>query len=342
MGLVRALSKKGISCKVLTQQGVKNQSITNVEVLDIINSAPHSFLKSLLWDYPSIKKHTEDCYLIHSLIEPYAPLAYSIASRKPFFITAHGTFAVNCFNKKKLKFLFKKVFKKAKFIFAVSNFTKKKILEKIPLDNVKVINNGIDYQAFQVSSHRKESHHKIILSVGVLKTRKGYHISIPAIVQVKKRFGNLKYYIVGDQSDSNYFQKLKELVNKFDLADTVVFLENLSDNKLTKLYYQADLFLLTPVNVNDNFEGFGLVYLEAGACGRPVIGTSNCGAEDAIEDGYNGFLVPQNNPQKTAEAIIKVLDNKDLAQKLGENGQKKAKDMDWKNISQQYFNSYSQ
>ena len=343
LGLIKALSEKGVKCKVLTQKGVKNQPIDGVEILDIIHSTPHSFLKSLIFDYLRIKKRVRDCYLIHSLIEPYAPLAYLLSGRKPFFITAHGTYAVNCFNKRKLRFLFQKVFKKAQVIFAVSNFTKKRILSKISVDNIRVINNGIDYQKFQISPDFKKSNGqvKIILSVGVLKARKGYHVSIPAIAQVKKIFKNLKYYIVGNQSDSNYFQKLKKLVRRFHLEDLVIFLKDLSDNDLIKLYYQSDLFLLTPININDNFEGFGLAYLEAGASGRPVIGTYNCGAEEAIKDGHNGFLVPQNDSKKTAEAIIKILKDKNLAQRLGEKGRQKAQIMDWQNISQNYLNLYN-
>jgi len=69
-------------------------------------------------------------------------------------------------------------------------------------------------------------------------------------------------------------------------------LENVSNQELIKLYYQSDLFLLTPIYVEGSkFEGFGLVYLEANACGKPVIGTYGCGAEDAIKDNYSGFLL---------------------------------------------------
>lgn len=342
LDLIKALSEKGVKCKVLTQKGVKNQPIDEVEILDIINSSPHGFLKSLVFDYLRIKKQVKDCHLIHSLIEPYAPLAYLLSSKKPFFITAHGTYAVTCFNKKKLRFLFQKVFKKAQVIFAVSNFTKKRILSKVSLDNIRVINNGIDYQKFQVSPDFKKSNGqaKIILSVGVLKARKGYHISIPAIAQVKKRFENLKYYIVGNQSDSNYFQKLKKLIRQLRLEDSVVFLKDLPDNDLIKLYYQSDLFLLTPININDNFEGFGLVYLEANACGIPVIGTKRCGAEDAIKDGYSGILVEQNNINQTAEALNVILSDDNFTNQLGRNGVVWAKRFDWQNICFKYQNIY--
>ena len=83
-----------------------------------------------------------------------------------------------------------------------------------------------------------------------------------------------------------------------------------------------------------------MVYLEANACGKPVIGTYNCGAEDAIKDGFNGFLVPQNNIEKTSQAVLKILDNPDLAKKLGINGKKKAQDMNWQNTVEKYMKIY--
>ena len=107
------------------------------------------------------------------------------------------------------------------------------------------------------------------------------------------------------------------------------------------LYYQADIFLLTPITINDSiFEGFGLVYLEAGACGKPVIGTHDCGAEDAIVDGVTGLLVPQKNIKKTTEAVLKLLDDPNFAKKLGENGKKRARQMSWDNVIKKYIKVY--
>ena len=136
--------------------------------------------------------------------------------------------------------------------------------------------------------------------MGALKPRKGYEVSIPAIAGVKKRYKDIKYYIVGGSPPKLYL----DLVKKYNLEKNVEFSENLPDDELIKIYYQADIFLLTPVTFNDNdFEGFGLVYLEAGACEKPVIGTYDCGAEDAIIDNITGLLIPQKDIKKTTEAM---------------------------------------
>ena len=84
----------------------------------------------------------------------------------------------------------------------------------------------------------------------------------------------------------------------------------------------------------------GLVYLEAGACGLPVIGASSCGAEDIIEPNHNGLLVPQNDVKKTAEALLYLLDNPGIAQNMGERGREKAKKMSWENTVNQYLEIY--
>ncbi len=157
------------------------------------------------------------------------------------------------------------------------------------------------------------------------------------MAEVKKKYKDVKYYIVGGRPPEIYL----DLVKKYNLEENVRFFENISDEELIKLYYEADIFLLTPIVINNNdFEGFGLVYLEAGACGKPAVGTFNCGAEDAIIDGVTGLLVFQNDIKKTAEAALKLLDNPKLAKKLGENGKIRAKEMSWENVAKRYIKEY--
>ena len=278
--------------------------------------------------------------LIHSFADsPYCLLLILVSFfKKPKFITVHGTYGVLPLDKFKTRFLLRKAYEKSQKVFCVSSFTEKQILKRINFKNTLVINNGINYNKFQKLISVKDNKEKTIISVGVLKPRKGYHVSIPAIAKVKEKYPNIKYYIIGGKPSEEYI----DLVNECGLKDNVEFLYDLSDNELINFYYKSDLFLLTPIVINDNdFEGFGLVYLEAGACGLPVIGTSDCGAEDAIVDGKTGFLVPQNDIKKTTEAILKLLDNSELAQKMGENGKKRAEKMDWENVIKKYIKIYN-
>lgn len=267
---------------------------------------------------------------------PYCLIILLCICRKEFFITVHGTYGVLPLDKIKSKFLLKLAYKKANKIFCVSSFTQKEILKRIKLNNTIVINNGVDYKKFQIDQPRTEKG-KIILSVGALKPRKGYHVSIPAVAEIKKKYPEIKYHIVGGRPTEVYLR----LVENYGLKENVKFFYNISDKELIRLYCECDVFLLPSITKNNNdFEGFGLVYLEAGACGKPVIGAYGSGAEDAIINGETGILVPQNDVCKTTDAILKLLNDSGLAKKIGERGNVFAKNMDWENVIKNYIKAY--
>jgi len=285
------------------------------------------------------RKHIKKCDIVHALDGyPYGVIAAlaNIGLNKKLIISGIGTYSVLPLDEPIKKWFLRWAYKKADKIICISSFTEKQILKRINLHNTVVINHGVDYNKFQID-HRGQNKEKIILSVGALKPRKGYHVSFPAIAEVKKKYPGIKYYIVGGKPQKIY----TDLVKSLNLEKNIEFLQDLSDEELIKLYYKSNIFLLTSITINDNdFEGFGLVYLEAGACGKPVIGAYGSGAEDAIVNGETGILVPQNDVQKTAEAILKLLDDPELANKMGESGKKFAEKMNWKNIVDEYVKIY--
>lgn len=271
----------------------------------------------------------------------FSPLM--LFSVKSYFVTAHGTYIPTSLDHRYYRYLVSRFLRKAKGIVCVSNFTKNEILKRQSLSNAFVINNGVHFNKFHNYSKNKSnnSNAKVILGVGALKKRKGFDIAIKAVGKIKKDIPNLKYYIVGDQSDKKNFSNLQKIVDDSGLSENVIFLSDISDKELIELYSNAHVFILTPVVLNDNnFEGFGLVYLEANACGIPVIGTKGCGAEDAIKDGYSGILVEQNNVDQTAEALNRILTDDTFASQLGRNAVVWAKKFDWQNICLKYQNIY--
>ncbi len=341
--LIQVCKKENIDIKILTSKLSGNNKALERYSSPILPSHK-KVLKGLIWlviNYKKIRKEISDCDAVHCLIEPYAPLTYFLCRQTPFFITIHGTFGVAFLKIKKLKLFFSLAFKKASKNICVSNFSRKELISQIRLNNTIVINNGIDFKKFYNYSalEKKRQSNFSILGVGTLKYRKGYHIAIEAIAKIKKDIPNIKYVIIGDQSDDNYFTYLKDLVKKFNIQNNVVFLTKLSDAQLIEKYYQSDLFILTPVSDRNEFEGFGLVYLEANACGLPVIGTKGCGAEDAIKDGYNGLLVNPDS-EEISESILKLFNDKKIADKLGKNGIQWAKERDWQNVVKKYIKIY--
>lgn len=346
VNLIEHLSKQNIDCLVLASVWSQQNdllSIRDYRVLPPLFVNRWLKLYFLIRNFYRIRKLIQQADLVHVLAEPYGLIVYWICRQRPMLITLHGTYAIDALNKRHLKRLYSRVYRKTKKIICVSRFTQQFFLKKIQVDNTIVINNGIDYKKFQVYQSREtiKNNGKKIISVGALVVRKGYHISIPAVGEVKKKYPDLKYYIVGNQKNQNYFSELKSLAKKYALENNIVFLEGISNKELLELYYQADLFLLTPVNIDENFEGFGLVYLEANACAKPVIGTYDCGAEDAIENNYNGLLVRQNDIEQTSQAVISILSDQNLAKTMGENGKKWAQEHDWSEVVLKYIRIYN-
>jgi len=290
-----------------------------------------------------IREHLKECDIIHALdVYPYGIIAYlaNLFLRKKMIITAQGTYSIAPFYNIKTRYLAKLACNSADILIAISHYTKDEFLKELRVNKVEVINHGIDLDKFY--KDREISNENYILSVGALKFRKGYHISIPAFAEVKKRIPDLKYKIVGDQSDRNYFEKLKKLVKEYGVEQAVEFLSNLSDYELGKLYSQAKLFILTSVNEGHHFEGFGLVFLEAAAAGLPVVGTLGNGIEDAVKNGYNGILVPQNDVKKTTEAMVEIVKDKNKLQEMSDASYQWAQQHSLLNMINEYLDLYNQ
>ncbi|MHB0865975.1 MAG: glycosyltransferase family 4 protein [Minisyncoccota bacterium] len=255
------------------------------------------------------RKHLKNCDVIHALdVYPYGIIAFlaTLFLRKNIVISLVGTYSVAPLYNWKTSLL-SSLSLRAATVTSISEFTKREVLKKVHLRDVVIITPGIDLGVFR--KEHGESKEQFIISVGALKERKGYHVSIPAFALAKKEIPGLKYKIVGSQRDSSYFSELKRLAREYGVEDTVQFLTNVSDDDLSDLYKEARLFLLSSVNAGHHFEGFGIVFLEAAAAGLPVVGTWGNGIEDAIRDNQNGFLVAQNDIAETSKAIIKIVGN---------------------------------
>ena len=132
-----------------------------------------------------------------------------------------------------------------------------------------------------------------------------------------------RYVIVGDGSDREY---LMRLAAASDVADAITFLGELTDDEKLDCYSRCDVFALPSER-----EGFGIVYLEANAFGKPVVGGRIGGVPDAVIHGETGLLVDPRSESEVAEAIIRLLENPEEARRLGDNGRRRVEnELTWK------------
>jgi len=166
---------------------------------------------------------------------------------------------------------------------------------------------------------------KVLLTVARLDPMKAQDKVITALKTVVLKFPNTKLVLVGDGSFSSsklglskgerWLQHLKECVESKGLKGNVIFAGYLSEKDLGTVYAMCDAFILPSVR-----EGFGLVVVEAWLYEKPVIVSSYAGVADLIEDGVNGLLFDPSKANQLASKIIKVLSDRDLAEKLGKEG----------------------
>ena len=297
-----------------------------------------------LWRFFRKLAVIKSCDLIHALDAfPYGILAVfaGVLFNKKVIITAVGTGAVNRLYHPFYSLFLKWAYRRADRVVAISNFTKREILKKIPDLKIEVINHGVDAERFQVSGSKFQDLKPYILSVGTLRWRKGYHRSIAAFAEVSKVFPNLKYVIVGKRYQNDYYNRLRLEIRDLKLEGKIIILDNIDkEGVLIQLYKNAELFCLMSQTANHDMEGFGLVFLEAAAAGLPVVGTQGSGVDDAVSEGKNAFLVEPRDEKACAEAIKSILEKPDLRINMSKESLKLAASFSWEKKIGEYSELY--
>ena len=159
----------------------------------------------------------------------------------------------------------------------------------------------------------------VIVSIGRLVARKGSDQLIKAMPDVLQRFPKSKLLLVGT---GNYQKRLEKLVRNLKVQDSVIFAGRVEHELLPDYYRLGDIFAAPCRSRYGGLEveGLGIVYLEASACGVPVIAGKSGGAPDAVLDGKTGLLVNGRDHREVGAAVIKLLSDQPLRQQMGANG----------------------
>jgi phosphatidylinositol alpha-1,6-mannosyltransferase len=169
---------------------------------------------------------------------------------------------------------------------------------------------------------------RVILGVGRFVPRKGHVTLVRAMPRIIERIPGAALVLVGE--GPRPYDAVYE-ANNLGMRGNVFFPASVSDDDLAALYQACEVFALpTGDDGGAQVEGFGLVFAEAGAYGKPVVAGRSGGVMDAVLDGETGLIVEPDQPDGLADAILSLMENPARAQELGENGRRRVEtELNW-------------
>jgi glycosyltransferase involved in cell wall biosynthesis len=223
---------------------------------------------------------------------------------------------------------------KTNYYVAPSKFTAEQFIKlfKISKEKIKIIPEGVDLEKFNRNVDASDVNEKLgserkILFVGNLHPSKGVHFLIKSFALVKSKINDVKLVIVGDGPLKHC---LINLTKRLNLEKDVIFAGFVSEKDLPKYYASCDMFASASV-----LEGFGLIFLEAMALGKPIVAFNLASIPEVV--GNAGILVNEINHEKFADAIIELLRNKELYKEKSEIALSRAKLFSWEKIAEQFI-----
>ncbi|MDQ1244500.1 MAG: L-malate glycosyltransferase [Campylobacterota bacterium] len=312
-----------------------NQSITRMEG----SFAKLKYLKAL----PTIKKIINDFQpdIVHAHYASSYGLLGALSGFHPFVLSVWGS---DVFSFPHKSFLHKAMLKfnleKADKILSTSNVMAKET-KLYTNKNVVVTPFGIDMEQFK-PIEAKSLFAKEDIVVGTVKTledKYGIEYLIKAFKILSDKYPNLplKLLIVGGGSLEN---SLKNLIKELSLEEKTIFTGKVPFVDVPK--YHNMLSVSVSVSVSES-ESFGVAVIEASACEKPVIVSNVGGLPEVVENRVSGFVVPPRDPQKTADAIEKLVLDKNLQEEIGKNGRDRVKKLyNWEDNVRQMIKIYEE
>jgi phosphatidyl-myo-inositol dimannoside synthase len=212
-------------------------------------------------------------------------------------------------------------------LITVSEESKKMILNRltphVQIPNFHVIYNGIhlDPRKFvtkdeALSCYPDYKNKRILLTVGRLVRAKGHELVIQAVKELTRQYNDLIYIIIGEGPEKDH---LIQLTKELALESVVHFKGYITDEQLEYFYGLSDVFIMAGRETDHFIEGFGLVYIEAGIRGKPVIGTRVGGIPEAIVENETGLIAEPDNVNDIVSAIKKLFENPSLCTAMSDN-----------------------
>lgn len=337
--VAKYLVKKNYEVSVLTKHF---GNLTDFELIDGIKvyrvrSLDIPKLRSFIAFMPMLNKALRLEYdFIHAHITyPSAIIAYIINKIKktPYIVTCQGDELLDYPESKELKYIkpiLELALKNASKIHCISNAIKNSLINNfnISKSKIEVIPNGVDLKKFRptakINLKEKFNAEFILINVSRLSPKNNIEKTIEAFKLVSKKHKNIKYLIVGEGKEK---KNLKKLIDKLNLGSDVILMGWIRHDELPAYIAGSDAFIRTSIT-----EGLGIVFLEAMACGTPVIASRVHGILDIVEDYKTGLLVDPNDVNQIAKKIAEIIEDESLRERLSRNGINFVKNFEWAKI----------
>jgi len=264
-----------------------------------------------------LKKHRETPFdVIHAHAALPCGHAAEIVSNRlsvPFVVSVHGldaffTRQAGTIVGRLCKRVAKRVYRSASTVICISEKVRERVIAEAHAD-VTVIQNGVDVKKFL--PEKEPPAPLSVLSVGNLISIKGHALLLRAFARVLPQLPDSSLEIIGDGPEK---ERLGRLAAKLGIAHRVRFSGRHDRDHVSKAMRRCAVFALP-----SNYEGLGCVYLEAMACAKPAIACRGQGIEEIIEHGKTGMLITPESEHELAEAMLRLLRDKELCERMGEN-----------------------
>lgn len=295
--------------------------------------------KTLNWYYYFPKKIPEGYDIYHvssqylSKVAKYRkPCVVSCMDIFPIILKNDYPFLLHFFTKRVSKYM-----KKADHIIAISNFTKRKLIEElnIPEGKIDVIYLGADDETFSPLDKKKARaklnlplDQKIILHIGSEEPRKNVPTVINAFNRVQKNIPDSLLIMVGEKTEMS-----ENLIKKYNMQKKIIYKNNISREELLQYYNSSDLFVYPSL-----YEGFGLPILEAMACGIPVIASNTGSLPEVVGDG--GIMLDPFDIEAISDNMYEILTNESIRENIIKKGLERAKLFSWKKTAEETLTVY--
>lgn len=267
-------------------------------------------------------------YILYGLIGYFL----SVFRDRKYGVSVHGMDVLKLVRYFPLRFLVKAILRRADVVMVNSGYVRGLMVELgVSPDRIQVVYPGVEEQYDSREKDRRliERHglegRYVLMTLGRLVSRKGFDMVVRAMPAIRKRIPEAVYLIVGGGPDR---EQLERLVKEQGVEDCVVFAGRAADEELDAYFNLCDVFVMPSryIESEGDVEGFGIVYMEASSCRKPVIGGNSGGVVEAVLDGETGLIVDPHSPESVADAVIRLREDSALAERLAENGYRRAKE----------------